>query len=304
MSGFVVCRSCGTRIKAGRGHCLKCFEPLPDPDEPVRLPLSESLGLSRNQEIMLAVGTAVAVALLAVVIWQTWPTSDSDEAQPVSMPVSSAAPVQTPPVPALSDAPGQAAAESPAVEAPGGAAAAPPDPDLDAVRAEYESKLVSRPNDPELHNKLGQTLERMGRLEDAEKQFSRAVSLAPLEPAYRINAARSAGALGHLDRSVDQYRESVRLRPRDYDTLTALGQTLQKKNDDYAAVVEFQKARRINPSGAAASLGLATSLEKVGRIDDALKEFHLYLDIQPTPADADKVRAHIALLSRSTPQVK
>ena len=96
----------------------------------------------------------------------------------------------------------------------------------------------------------------------------------------------------------------MRLRPRDYESLTALGQTLQKKNDDQAAVVEFQKARRINPAGAAASLGLATSLEKVGRTDDALKEFRLYLEIQPTPADVEKVRAHIALLSRSTPQVK
>ena len=88
------------------------------------------------------------------------------------------------------------------------------------------------------------------------------------------------------------------------DALTALGQTLQKKNDDQAAVVEFQKARRINPSGPAASLGLATSLEKVGRIDDALKEFRLYLEIEPPPPDADKVRAHLALLSRSKPQVK
>ena len=33
MSGYVVCRSCGTRIKAGREFCLKCFEPLPHPDE-------------------------------------------------------------------------------------------------------------------------------------------------------------------------------------------------------------------------------------------------------------------------------
>jgi len=302
VSGFVVCRSCGTRIKAGRGHCLKCFEPLPDPDEPVRLPLSESLGLSRNQEIMVAVGTAVAVALLAAVIWQTWPTSENDEAQPVSMPVSSpAAPVQTPTPPAAAEPFERAAAEPPRAEA---SAAASPDPDLDAVRADYESKLANRPNDPDLHSKLGLTLERMGRLPDAEKQFERAVALAPLEPAYRISLARTAAALGQWDRSVDQYRETVRLRPKDYDALTALGQTLQKKNDDQAAVVEFQKARRINPSGPAASLGLATSLEKVGRIDEAVKEFRLYLDIEPPPPDADKVRAHLALLSRSKPQVK
>ena len=29
MSGFVVCPNCGARIKAGRGHCLRCFETLP-----------------------------------------------------------------------------------------------------------------------------------------------------------------------------------------------------------------------------------------------------------------------------------
>ena len=39
--------------------------------------------------------------------------------------------------------------------------------------------LDSRPNDSELHNKLGQTLERMGRLQDAETHFARAVAIAP-----------------------------------------------------------------------------------------------------------------------------
>ena len=84
MSGFVVCKACGTRIKAGRGHCLRCFAPLPDPDVPVRPPLSESLGLSRNQGMLFAAGTAVAVVLLAMVIWQTWPVPADDEAQPAS----------------------------------------------------------------------------------------------------------------------------------------------------------------------------------------------------------------------------
>jgi tetratricopeptide (TPR) repeat protein len=303
VSGFVVCRSCGTRIKAGRGHCLKCFEPLPDPDAPERVPLSVTLGLSRNTEIVVAAGTALAVVLLAAVIWRTWPTRENDEAVPLNIattPTAAASPASDAPEPST-----LAPAEPPpAVGADASAASASSEADLEALRADYEAKLNDRPKDADLNNKLGQVLERMGRGEEAARHFDRAVALAPLEPAYRLNLARAAGALGQWDRSIDQYREAVRLRPKDYATLTALGLMLQKKGDDQAAVVEFQKAHKINPEGPGAALGLAMSLEKAGRIDDALKEFHQYLEITPPPADVEQVRAHIALLMRGRPQVK
>jgi hypothetical protein len=49
---------------------------------------------------------------------------------------------------------------------------------------------------------------------------------------------------------------------------------------------------------------LANSLEKVGRIDEAVQQFRQYLDFRPAPADADQVKAHLATLSRARPQVK
>src|SRR4051794_37625423 len=84
MSGFVVCQKCGTRIKAGRAHCLKCFELLPDPAASVRAPLWESLGLSPNAQIAVWAGAAIAVALLGMVIWQTWPSPGDDIPEPAS----------------------------------------------------------------------------------------------------------------------------------------------------------------------------------------------------------------------------
>ena len=74
------------------------------------------------------------------------------------------------------------------------------------------------------------------------------MALAPLEPAYRVSLARAAGERGQWDRAVDQYREAVRLRPRDYELLNALGLTLQKKGDHQAAVDEFTKARKVSPA--------------------------------------------------------
>lgn len=306
MSGYVVCRKCGTRIKAGRGHCLKCFEPLPDPEAFVAPPLSESLGLSRNAQMVVWAVATFAATLLGFMIWQTWPTREDDVAQPADSAT-------------LSPAPARALAPAPSSEAAGAASRAPSeaassdapvaastaaDANLEATRAEYEQKLGDDPKDPVLLNKLGEVLVRMGRVDEGAARFARAVALQPLEPAYRINLARAAGELGQMDRSVDQYREAARLHPRDYDILNGLGLALQKKGDDEAAVVEFTKARKANPAAPGAVLGLATSLEKVGRVDEAVDVFHQYLDMAPSPAEISRVKAHLALLSRGRSQVQ
>jgi Flp pilus assembly protein TadD len=310
VSGFVVCRKCGTRIKAGRGHCLKCFEPLPDPEEEVAPPLSESLGLSRSTQKAVWAGATVAAALLGFVIWQTWPTREDDVAQSVDTATVAAAQARTPaaaPAPVSPEAPdptSRPAAEPSSSDVPVPTSASAPETNLEALRADYVQKLGDDPKDPVLLNKLGEVLVRMGRIDEAAGRFARAVALQPLEPAYRVNLARATGELGQTDRSIDQYREAARLRPNDYDILNGLGLALQKKGDDHAAVTEFTKAREANPAAPGAALGLATSLEKLGRVDEAVEAFNQYLDVATSPAEITRVKAHLALLSRGRSQVK
>ena len=74
--------------------------------------------------------------------------------------------------------------------------------------------------------------------------------------------------------------------------------------DDRTAIPEFQRARKFNANEPGASLGLAVSLEKAGRVDEGVQEYHYYLEMRPPVADANRVKAHLALLSRSHPQVK
>src|SRR5262249_7181575 len=92
VSGFVVCPGCGTRIKSGRPHCLRCFALLPQPDVRSRPPIWESLDLSRSQLTALAVGTSVLVTALLAVIWTTAPARAYDEARPVASVTRAAAP--------------------------------------------------------------------------------------------------------------------------------------------------------------------------------------------------------------------
>ena len=86
MSGFVVCASCGTQIKAGRAYCLRCGEDLPVEGAPVKFSVWESLGLSQNKLLILLAAVALIVLTLVIVIWQTAPADEV--AQPVNLPTA------------------------------------------------------------------------------------------------------------------------------------------------------------------------------------------------------------------------
>jgi tetratricopeptide (TPR) repeat protein len=301
VSGFVVCEACGTRIKAGREYCLRCREPLPHPDAPVRTPLWVSLGLTDGQRLILGVVVALAVVALLVVIWRTEQGPLDDLARPAGLAAGTAAnaPAALASAPVSSDV--SAGADAPAVQpAPAGPnrdRESPVDPELQLARDAFEQQLATRPNDAETLNKLGQLLERMGRPDEAAARFERAVALAPRNSDYRLNLARTASGLGQLDRAIDQYREAHRLLPNEYATQYMLALTLQKKGDDQAAITEFERARRLGPKEPGVALALGASFEKVGRTADAVREYQRFIKMQPKSADAEPVKARLARLS-------
>ena len=84
LNEFVVCPSCGTRIKAGREFCLRCFGPLPTAERPIKPPVWVSLGLSDTKKQVVAGVVAAAVISLGAVIYVTEPQEVDDTARPYS----------------------------------------------------------------------------------------------------------------------------------------------------------------------------------------------------------------------------
>src|SRR5476651_1703967 len=131
-------------MKAGREFCLRCFEPLPHPDAPVRTPLSVSLGLSGGQQQILGVGVAIAVVALLVVIWNTAPGRVDDLARPADSAAGTAAsspavaPSSTPVAPDASARTAAPAVQPPAPGRPTRDSEATVDPGLQSARDAYE----------------------------------------------------------------------------------------------------------------------------------------------------------------------
>ena len=82
MTGFVVCASCGTQIKAGRAYCLRCGEALPVEGEPIKVSVWESLQLSQPKLMILLAVFALLVLALVLVIWQSQPPPVDDIGRP------------------------------------------------------------------------------------------------------------------------------------------------------------------------------------------------------------------------------
>ena len=309
MSGFIVCASCGTRIKAGRQHCLRCFEPLPDQDTPVRPPISESLGLSQGNLTIVGIVASLLVLSLVAIIWSTRPDRVDEIARPAG------APAATPPQPAAPAVPLETAVatDTPvsvpsyqatpvaAIDSVRSGTAAFAAGDFASARAAYERSLELKPDDPETLNNLGQVLVRLGQTSEAIPRFERAIALAPDKPAYHFNLAHTVAQIGQADRAVAEYREAVRLFPDDYATQFNLAMTLQAKGDSLAAIPEFQRAIKLAPGEPSFHISLGSSLEKVGRVADAVREYRQFLDMQPTSPDAAKLKAHIDVLSTAPP---
>ena len=292
MLSGVTCAACGARIRTDRAHCLRCGEPLVAVVDAA--PVQK---LTKGQQL-----TAAAVGSLVLLVVLALLGGSRASVDQGMMPTSTVGAASTAP----SAAPNTAATQSPeGFDASRGAF-------LDLSRAgtgafatgnfvdarqQYEAALAERPDDPEVLNALGLSLERLSDFPGAIARFERAVELAPDKWQYHFNLAHAAGQLSQWDRSIAEYREAARLFPEDYATQFNLAMVLHRQGNDAEAIPAFQKAIVLAPSEPSFHIALGNSYQKVGRLADAQREFEAYLELEPDAADAGSVRAHIQSLA-------
>jgi len=126
-----------------------------------------------------------------------------------------------------------------------------------------------------LQNK-GIALVYLRKLPEAEEALKQAAAIDP-------NSARTWYSLGilHLDASnpklaIDNLQHVVKIDPSDADTHYFLGTFYLSLNDYERAKAEFEAALKLNPVHASANFGMARTLQRMGRTDEAreyLKRF-------------------------------
>jgi hypothetical protein len=229
-----VCPACGTRIKAGRPHCLRCFEPLPLPGEKPRPSILVSMTWTRGTKAMAGAGASL-VALCLAIIWQTTPSSatsvsPSAPAAPRAIPaVTSRRP---PPAPAATTEPRPEPVrppngDEPFLDTPSGSTdgeGASYEETLDHFKAaraavdagnwtraieEYGAAARLSRTDAAAQYNLALAFHRRGDERDAIATFHKAIALAPNAAVFHLPLAAAYENVGQLADAAREYRVFV-----------------------------------------------------------------------------------------------
>ncbi len=203
--------------------------------------------------------------------------------------------------------------------------------DFAAAIDPLQKYIAQRPDEAYPHFQLGYAFSGLKHLDDAKREFSRAIALDPKMAAAHLNLglvmidsdpATAAGSFLHaaelqpaesrprflagfcLERAgkfpeaIEQYRAALALSPKDYEAHFALGRVLLRSNDAAGAEEQFRTALESRGDAAPARLGLATALLAEKKYEAASDSLAEYLKVNPGDRAAHFDRAS-ALLNLS-----
>src|SRR5262245_49900212 len=291
MSHAIVCANCGAKFRVTMTKCPRC-RAVPVAPDPVAIAAA-----SRRLRTI----SAGIAAVFVVVVGGLWLWRGTDRAPAVST-TTAADPLasrRTQAPVAKREAP--APVERPFMDQSAVGADSYRGGDPNAALAAFQAAVEKNPQDAESWSNLGQVLVRLNRVKEAVPCFDRAIELVPSRWAYTFNRARAMGLLGRWDDAIAGYRRANELFPNDYVTAFNLGLALHKKGNETEAVTVYQHAITLSPDDAPMRLALGISLEKLGKRAEAAEAYKEYLRLAPSAADAEQVRARVAVLSSPAP---
>jgi tetratricopeptide (TPR) repeat protein len=290
--GAVTCAACGAKVREDRVRCLRCGQLLL-----AAAPARSAGRLSLRALVMVGAIVAFAGAAAFFVSSPSPATAPVLEgvvgaAAPATVPpsITDAGPIDSPAV-AQTLAPEVVAADRRRV-----GVAAYATGDVAGSLEAFSRAVEADPDDAVARNNLGQLLVRSGRVSESIVHFNRAIALAGDNWAYHFNRARAYGQMQQWAQAIAGYRNAARLFPEDYATQYNLGKALQANGDLEGAITSFKQAVVLAPGQPDFHLALANAQETAERPRDAAGSYRAFLELEPTAADADRIKARIAQL--------
>lgn len=153
--------------------------------------------------------------------------------------------------------------------------------DAAKAREHYERALRFRSDDPDALSRLGRLAFREGRGEESLRLFQAAADVEPADAVRQANLGKAFLSLGRLDQAEASYNRALELDSGLVGVHTDLAQICLARNQPDKAIAQWQAAIEKDPAYVEAYLGLAACHERMGRFDQALAEFQAALKIAP-----------------------
>jgi Tfp pilus assembly protein PilF len=156
---------------------------------------------------------------------------------------------------------------------------------LDEAEKEYNAALQVDPNYVKVHMNLGQLFMSKSKLDEAKKHYERAIELEPQTGEIRSGYAYLLERLGRADEARVEYENAIRLSPKSARLFYTYGAFLDKRGELDPAIAQYQHALQVDPNLADAHSELATAFLTKG--DSQKAEAHYLEAVRLDPKRAD-----------------
>jgi len=151
--------------------------------------------------------------------------------------------------------------------------------DLAKAIAEYRILLQRQPDKPGIHYRIGGLiLSQPGTAtsaEEARKEFEQELKLNPQNASAEYYLGELARQKDLLPEAVEHFSRSTRLYPEFAEAYAGLGRSLLDSGKAADAVAPLETAAKLAPDNPTVHLALATAYQRLGRKQDAAREFAL-----------------------------
>ena len=150
----------------------------------------------------------------------------------------------------------------------------------------YARVLAAQPSYAPAHRLRAVLARDGGDHETAQREFARAVELAPDDADTRVAAAQLAIAMYQGARAVALLREGLDRTPYRVELWQALGHAELARRDGAAAALAFNQALRLAPAFGETYFNLGVALQMTGSVDEAVQAYQRALVLRPDFASA------------------
>jgi tetratricopeptide (TPR) repeat protein len=150
----------------------------------------------------------------------------------------------------------------------------------DAAKAEFQESIRSKPDYVLAYLQMGNLLGDLHDPEGAVVMYKKAIALKPNDALAHYNLGVVYGEKQDYISAIREYREAKRLDPNRLDVRQNLGSALMH-TDPGAAITEMRELVAIAPDYPICHVCLGGALSRVGRVQEAEKEFRIAMSADP-----------------------
>ncbi len=157
--------------------------------------------------------------------------------------------------------------------------------DFERAHAVYAQIIETEPDFPEVHDKAGYVLYRLGEENHAISEAKVALALNPNDAEAHKNEALALSQDHRFDAAIAEFNEALRIKPDYAEARSGLGQVYAQMQDYPNAIAEYKKAIAIDPHYDDAHNNLGLAYSKIGMIGAAILEFREARRLSPNVPD-------------------